>query len=156
MLNIDRLPLTADQERFLDDMGSFFAGYGLAHPVGRAFGYLLLRNGPVTLDQIAADLQISKSGASTIARALSNFRLARRVPERGSRRIRYEATSAVDLLIASAVEKLTTFVGVLTTGVRAAPAGAPSVRLEELARITRLYRDAVETALQGVKDMTAP
>lgn len=86
MTNID--PAEQD-EAFLDAMAMLMAPWGWPRPVGRLYAYLLLREKPATLDEIAADLGMSKSNASVAARTLEHCGNARRQGEPGSRRIYY-------------------------------------------------------------------
>lgn len=83
------MKLSEDDNRFLDDMSALMAPWGWPRPVGRLYGYLLLRAEPATLDEIAADLSMSKSNASVAARTLEHCGNARRQGEPGSRRIYY-------------------------------------------------------------------
>lgn len=81
--------LSADDNHFLDDMSALMAPWGWPRPVGRLYAYLLLREEPATLDEIAADLGMSKSNASVAARTLEHCGNARRQGEPGTRRIYY-------------------------------------------------------------------
>ncbi|VWX53380.1 GbsR/MarR family transcriptional regulator [Novosphingobium sp. 9U] len=83
------MKLSAEDERFLDDIAVLMAPWGWARPVGRIYAYLLLRDGPATLDEIASDLGMSKSNASVAARTLEHCGNARRHSEPGSKRIYY-------------------------------------------------------------------
>lgn len=75
----------------MDDMAVLMAPWGWQRHVGRMYGYLLLRETPATLDEIAADLGISKSNASVAARTLEKCGNARRLGETGTKRIYYAA-----------------------------------------------------------------
>src|SRR5260370_19276386 len=79
-----------------DDVGRTYARYGLGLSVGRVFGLLLASNEPLSLDEIAETLRISKSGASVATRDLERFGVLHRLGSPGSRRVRSEATDAVD------------------------------------------------------------
>ena len=81
--------LSAQDERFLEDMALLMAPWGWPRPVGRIYAYLLLRAAPATLDEIAADLGMSKSNASVAARTLEHCGSARRHSQPGSKRIYY-------------------------------------------------------------------
>lgn len=81
--------LSSGDEAFLDAMAMLMAPWGWPRPVGRIYAYLLLREEPATLDEIAADLGMSKSNASVAARTLEHCGNARRQGEAGSRRIYY-------------------------------------------------------------------
>jgi DNA-binding transcriptional ArsR family regulator len=78
--------------RFLDDLGHLYAHYGLSVTFGRAFALLLLRDQPISLDEIAAELGVSKSAVSVAARDLERAGVARRLTRPGSRRVLYEAS----------------------------------------------------------------
>jgi DNA-binding transcriptional regulator GbsR (MarR family) len=86
---MSNLKLTEKDEAFLDAMAMLMAPWGWPRPVGRIYAYLLLREEPATLDEIAADLGMSKSNASVAARTLEHCGNARRQGEAGSRRIYY-------------------------------------------------------------------
>lgn len=83
------MKLSNQDEAFLDAMAMLMAPWGWPRPVSRIYAYLLLREEPATLDEIAADLGMSKSNASVAARTLEHCGNARRQGEPGSRRIYY-------------------------------------------------------------------
>lgn len=84
------------RRRMVDDVGQLFARYGLALTVGRVFGLLLLSDGPLGLDEIAARLGASKTGASVAARDLEQIGVVRRRGMPGSRRVLYETNDDVE------------------------------------------------------------
>lgn len=84
------------RRRFCDEFGQVFARYGLTLTFGRVFGLLLLSDDPLSLDEIAAWLNVSKSGTSVAARELERLGVARRLGTPGSRRIRYEANDDLE------------------------------------------------------------
>lgn len=84
-------PLDNAQRRLIEDIGQYYARYGLPMTFGRVFGLLLLSNESLSLDEAAAQLEASKSGVSLAARDLERMGLARRIGTPGSRRVRYEA-----------------------------------------------------------------
>jgi DNA-binding transcriptional regulator GbsR (MarR family) len=75
-----------------EDIGRAYARYGLTLSVGRVFGLLLASDEPVSLDQIAETLGISKSGASVAARDLERIGVVHRLATPGSKRVLYQAT----------------------------------------------------------------
>ncbi|MBU6268376.1 MAG: transcriptional regulator [Sphingomonadales bacterium] len=93
-MSIDTPPVapTESQQRFIDDFAQLLVAWGMPLTSGRLYAWLLLSPGPVTLDGFAEGLGISKSNASMAARDLETNGMARRLTERGSKRIRYEAT----------------------------------------------------------------
>lgn len=86
---MSNIKLSQQDEAFLDAMAMLMAPWGWPRPVGRIYAYLLLREEPATLDEIAADLGMSKSNASVAARTLEHCGNARRQGEPGTRRIYY-------------------------------------------------------------------
>jgi DNA-binding transcriptional regulator GbsR (MarR family) len=76
--------------RVVDDFGQLFARYGLPLTFGRVFGLLLISDDPLSLDDIAALLGVSKSSSSVTTRELERLGVARRFAIPGSRRIVYE------------------------------------------------------------------
>ena len=89
------------QRRLVEDMGQHMVAWGLPRTTGRIYAYLLLRPAPATLDEIARDLEVAKSGASVGTRQLVAFGLARTFGERGSRRLRYDALYDVQAIVAA-------------------------------------------------------
>ena len=91
--NVRNGELAEARRRFMDDLGHLYAHYGLSVTFGRAFALLLLRDVPISLDDLAAELAISKSAVSVAARDLERAGVARRVTSPGSRRVLFEANN---------------------------------------------------------------
>ena len=85
-----------DQARavFIEGMGAASATSGvLSQLQGRIFAVLFLEDHPLSLDEIAEALQLSKSNISINIRGLVEWHLVRRVSVPNSRRDHYEAAS---------------------------------------------------------------
>ena len=85
-----------DQARavFIEGMGAASATSGvLSQLQGRIFAVLFLEDHPLSLDDIAEALQLSKSNISINIRSLVEWHLVRRVTVPNSRRDYYEAAS---------------------------------------------------------------
>jgi DNA-binding transcriptional regulator GbsR (MarR family) len=79
---------------FVDGIGAAAAPSGLVSQLqGRIFALLFLASEPMSLDEVAAELQQSKSNISTTIRGLVEWHLVRRVPVPGSRKDHYEAAT---------------------------------------------------------------
>ena len=99
MLNIEnkrKAQETDPRLQIADDVGRTYARYGLGLSVGRVFGLLLASNEPLSLDEIAETLRISKSGASVATRDLERVGVLHRLGTPGSRRVLYEATDEME------------------------------------------------------------
>ena len=79
---------------FIEGMGAASATSGvLSQLQGRIFAVLFLQDHPLSLDDIAEALQLSKSNISINIRGLVEWHLVRRVSVPNSRRDHYEAAS---------------------------------------------------------------
>ena len=79
---------------FVEGMGAAFATSGvLSQLQGRIFGLLYMEPDPLSLDDIADELDQSKSNISINIRGLVEWHLVRRVTVPGSRRDHYEAAT---------------------------------------------------------------
>ena len=121
------------QMTFIDDMGQLMAGWGIPRTTGRIYAYLLLQREPATLDDIAADLSIAKSGASVASRQLAQLGLARVVGQPGSRRVLYEALYNIESIIAARTGQMNDLIVRLRQGARVAPGGQGRRRLQNMA-----------------------
>jgi DNA-binding transcriptional regulator GbsR (MarR family) len=84
--------LQEDEQQFIQQVATLLAPRGLSPSEGRVYGYMLLRQGPVSVDQIAMDLEMSRVSAWNAARNLEGggHILRHRVP--GSKRGLYAAS----------------------------------------------------------------
>lgn len=114
------------QQRFVEDMGQLMVGWGLSRTTGRVYAYLLLRPDPTSLDEIAADLSVAKSGASVATRKLLGFGMARTFGEGGTRRLRYAALYDLDAIIAARSAQTLAFFQRLHEGAKVA--STPAVK----------------------------
>ena len=79
---------------FVDGIGAAAATSGVLTQLhGRIFGLLYLEPRPLSLDEIAAELQQSKSNVSVQVRGLVEWHLVRLVATPGSRKDHYEAAT---------------------------------------------------------------
>ena len=109
MLNIEKKRLGKAEDRRIsiaDDIGRVYARYGLAFSIGRVFGLLLASDVPLTLDEIAETLGISKSGASVAARDLERVGAVHRLGTPGSKRVLYEATESMESTFAGTFARI--------------------------------------------------
>jgi DNA-binding transcriptional regulator GbsR (MarR family) len=79
---------------FVDGMGAASATSGVLNQLqGRIFALLYLRQASLSLDEIASELDQSKSNISIQIRGLAEWHLVRRASVAGSRRDHYEAAT---------------------------------------------------------------
>jgi DNA-binding transcriptional regulator GbsR (MarR family) len=142
--------MTESQHQFIEDMGQHMVGWGLARTTGRVYAYLLLRVEPAGLDEIAAELEMAKSGASVAARQLVGLGLARGTGQRGSRRLLYEALYDLEALLAARTTQTRDFLDRIRQGAGVAPAGPPRQRLQGMAMELQELYDELPALLRRV------
>jgi DNA-binding transcriptional regulator GbsR (MarR family) len=91
---MDERSLNQPRAVFVEGMGAASATSGvLSQLQGRIFAVLFLEDHPLSLDEIAEALQLSKSNISINIRGLVEWHLVRRVSVPNSRKDHYEAAS---------------------------------------------------------------
>lgn len=140
--------LDDEQHRVIEDLARLLEPFGLPLTTGRLWGYLLLSPEPASLERISADLQISKSGASVAARQLEAGTLARRIGQRGSRRVLYEASENYDQMMVARNTLLRALSGLLETGARGTPSATVRARLQGMSDLYRMAIDEVDLILR--------
>jgi predicted transcriptional regulator len=135
-------------QRYIDGFGTMFAGMGVSPTPGRVFGYLLLLSSPVSLDQMAVDLGGSKSSISVAARQLEQIGMARRIPQRGSRRVLYEAVDSFEGLVEADNQRRAMFLEKVRQGMAIVPDGPAAERMEAFARLFQFTIDETRGMLQ--------
>src|SRR5436309_6516241 len=91
---MEQRPVEQARAVFIEGMGAASATSGvLSQLQGRIFGVLLLEDHPLSLDEIAETLHLSKSNISINIRNLVEWHLVRRISVPSSRRDHYEAAS---------------------------------------------------------------
>jgi DNA-binding transcriptional regulator GbsR (MarR family) len=91
---------------FVDGIGTAAATSGILSQLqGRIFALLYLHPHPLSLDEIAAELQQSKSNISINVRGLTDWHLVRRIHVPGSRRDHYEAAPDLVRVMQEIVER---------------------------------------------------
>jgi DNA-binding transcriptional regulator GbsR (MarR family) len=78
------------QNDFIDTSGEWAERYGLTRVAGLLKGLLLLSRRPMSLDDMAERLEVSKASVSTNIRLLERWKAVRRVFNRGDRKNYYE------------------------------------------------------------------
>ncbi len=132
--NIVPFPAGADspQGQYIDSHGVLLEQFGLPAATGRIFAYLLLRDQPASLDTISAELEISKSSASVGARHLLDAGVVRRLPQRGSRMVLYEAVDSFESLVETDIVRRAMLVEKWRQGVALAPSERARQRMAQL------------------------
>jgi DNA-binding transcriptional regulator GbsR (MarR family) len=142
MLNVQDKPMVElgeDQRRFIDDLAQTYARYGVSLTFGRLMGLLLVSEMPLSLDEIAAQLGISKSGASVTARELERAGVIRRLATPGSRRIVYEATDDMEPMFGAQIARIRDAMGVFKRAVPHVMEGRSGKRMRRVLELHEFW-----------------
>jgi len=131
---------------FVDEFGTYFAGFGLSRATGLIWAYLLVSDPPEqsTSDLVEA-LHISKASVSTGGRQLASMGAIRRFHKRGEREWQYSADPEIfATLLKAKVREYTNMRLLLERGI-AALDGDPARRrnIEEMRDIFAFYEQRV-------------
>ncbi|AEU36375.1 GbsR/MarR family transcriptional regulator [Granulicella mallensis] len=148
MSNIANIRERENRQHFIRDIARILVSAGVPEAAARLYGYLLLSESPVSLDDIVAELEVSKSTASVAARLLETFTLARRQSQRGTRSILYEASDDFDGILKGQMRYMGQLTELLRQGARKTSSKAARNRLDVMADFYLLNRNALELALQ--------
>jgi DNA-binding transcriptional regulator GbsR (MarR family) len=85
--------LEAVNDSTVAGLGRLAGFFGFSDVMGRLYGILLLSPEPLSLDDLASGLEISKGSVSTNMRALERWGMAKEVWMRGERKKYYRAES---------------------------------------------------------------
>jgi DNA-binding MarR family transcriptional regulator len=134
-------PLSEARSRVIEDFGRYFSQWGMSAAAGRLWAYLLMESRPASLDEISADLQVSKSTASLAARELERMQFCRRSRVPGSKRVLYQANDISERFLRSVVAAYGSFLDLFDAA--AAAAEAPDAR-ERLGGMAQFYHRWVD------------
>lgn len=81
--------LTSEQRQFIERVGLYFEQYHLSRIGGRLLGLLMLVEGPLSLDEMATALGVSRASVSTNIRQTADFGLTEHLSLPGDRRDYY-------------------------------------------------------------------
>ncbi|RMH88699.1 MAG: MarR family transcriptional regulator [Calditrichaeota bacterium] len=83
------------KQEMLQEFGEAYRSFGLSKLMGRVVALLLFSPEPLSLDEIAGQLEMSKGPISQITRRLADRHLVRKVWKPGSRKDYYEAVPEI-------------------------------------------------------------
>jgi len=134
---------------FIESMGRYFESYGIPRIGGRILGVLLVAHEPLSAEEIASILKVSRASLSTNFRLLLASAMAEKVTFPGDRTTYFafpatawEKAMTVELEGTAALQRLA------EQGLRALPSGDPArVRLANLIEWSGFIHDTYERAL---------
>jgi DNA-binding Lrp family transcriptional regulator len=148
MVNMSARRTAASRAQFIEEFASLLSLFGMASTTARVFAYVLLKNERVSVDQIAADLGVSRVSAWKAARQLEESRHLRRHGESGSKRALYTPAENFWAPLVRQGDLLMALSALLDRGARDVASGESIQRLREMAQFCRAMRQALDEALQ--------
>ncbi len=86
--------MLSPREQVIENFGQYFEQYKLSRILGRVYGLLLITDQPyLGLDQMVAELNVSKASVSITVRQLVSFTMIEKVTRPGDRRDYYRISS---------------------------------------------------------------
>ena len=136
---------------FVEQVGVFFEAEGFSRTAGRIFGRLLLSEGSLSLDQLAADLGVSKASVSTETRMLERRGVLERTGHAGDRRVYYRVAPGLPVpTLELRLERMRRFSRLISEARREVRRGSPLVRqrLDLMVEAHRYVVGALGAALE--------
>jgi DNA-binding transcriptional regulator GbsR (MarR family) len=140
--------LSPEQTLFIDDLADLLSTWSLTAHAARLYGYLQIMNEPVSLDDIALDLEMSRSHAHTAARMLEEHGNARSMSTRGSRRLLYVAGDNPGTPLRRQAQTLGRMSELIAARSSIVSDGVAADRLERLAKFHRRLHDAMNAVIE--------
>ena len=142
--------LSPERRRFIDEMAALLVPWSLPQIAGRIYGYLLTCPDPVSLDQIAEDLDLSKSSASVTTRLLEQHGMAVRYSVPGTKRILYGQMQDPAALLAEKCNLLAGMAKQYRSYATTLRAGPMKKRMMELAHFHQTMKEVIEAGLENL------
>ncbi|MHA2027832.1 MAG: GbsR/MarR family transcriptional regulator [Candidatus Kariarchaeaceae archaeon] len=99
------------KEKFVEEVGLFYEGYGVSRMLGRVLGWLLIMNPPAqTMKQLTEGLKVSKGSISAATNSLIQMGMIQKTRVPGERSDRYQLVPGMIIsLLRRRMEGLATF-----------------------------------------------
>ena len=145
------MELNEETRKFIEKMGLMFEHAGSTRTPGRLMALLLVTDNPLSLDEMAAHLQMSKASLSTNARLAVQIGMAQRVSRPGDRKDYYEMTpGSFEKMVVHRVQTIDVFIGLANEGLRAVGADnrVAVARLEKMKDFYQFFLEEMDGALK--------
>lgn len=143
--------LRPGEREAVEEMASLLAPWGLPMSQGRVYAYVLLNPQPVGLDQMAADLEMSKAGAWTAATQLERFGHIRRWGTPGSKRALFGPAEDCTAIMTKHSALFGALGRLFQRCAQTAASGEVAGRMEELSDFHLSMRQAMDGVIAQVK-----
>jgi DNA-binding transcriptional regulator GbsR (MarR family) len=141
-------------EKFIERFGVFWEEDGLPRIAGRIYALTLITEEPLSLDEIATRLGVSKASVSNDTRLLERMGFIERLSLPGDRRDYYQSTErSFERAIGERIRRMSHIEALLESGqTLVADNAAVRARLDDHHFAFRHVRQALETALDALRE----
>lgn len=150
--------LVKAQDAFLDRVNQLCNKFGLNNIMGQLYTILYLSNKPLSLDEMAEKIKVSKGSISVNIRELEKWGAVKPVWVKGSRKDYYEANLDIKKIIAdrikSGVQKRISEVDEMLDEFKKVVGSANGSLTEEERRVAKVYQDRVKK-IEELKTMAS-
>lgn len=152
------VPLIHEMAQFVENVGLFYERQGVPRIGGRILGLMLISPDPLSAEQMAARLDVSRSSVSTNLRLLSAHGLIDKVTRRGDRIDYFQfSPTAWERSIIERLRDLLFLRELVEEGLDALPPDSPvRNRLEEMIEFTNAVRRQCEQFIAEWRRRQAP
>jgi predicted transcriptional regulator len=149
--------LSPELTNFIESMGRYFESYGIPRIGGRILGLLLIAHEPLSAEDIASILKVSRGSVSTNFRILLTSALAEKVTYPGDRTTYFAfPPTAWEKAMAVEIEGIAFLKKLAQQGLSALPPGDPAyTRLKETIKWTSLIDGMYQKALNQWRTMNS-
>lgn len=151
MQNMSNSTLSISQQRFIENLSAQLMTWSMPSNAARLYGYLQIMSDPVSLDDISRDLEISKSNACSAAKILESHGNARRLGERGTKRVLYVAGEDPGAPLRKQTETLQRMAELIAGRDGTVATGIAQERLDRLSAFHRELQIAMESVIMPEK-----
>ena len=142
-----------DIERFVEKAGLLWENDGLPRIAGRIYGLILITEEPLSLDEIADSLGVSKASVSTDTRLLERMGFVERVSKPGDRKDYYQHTErSFERAIAERIRRMHELESLIESGRALAVARGVRERLADHHFAFSQISRALETTLVALQE----
>jgi DNA-binding transcriptional regulator GbsR (MarR family) len=141
-----------DHERFVERAGLLWEADGLPRIAGRIVGLMIIAEEPLSLDEIADALGVSKASASTDTRLLERLGYLERMSKPGDRKDYYcSSEKSFEGGLVERVKRVRQFEQLIRDGRQLAVAPAVRERLADYQFVFKHITRALESTLDGLR-----
>jgi DNA-binding transcriptional ArsR family regulator len=141
--------LSSEDRGLIEDLAAAAVPMGMTPIEARVHALLMISFEALTLDEIVALLDVSKSSVSVATRELERHGAAQRYSERGTKRVRYGISERSTGFLSAQVDYLGAIGNLILERAEKLPGHAASSRLQVMGSLYLRIRDALENVLKS-------